>query len=91
MSDLESSGVQEWEPEQKDDIVLFFTFVGIAQEHYLRRAVAKRVFQPEALSNALLDLIFDMNPNFCLELLHAAGVVGDGKKGEISTGKARKE
>jgi hypothetical protein len=80
----------EWTREQKDDVHLFFAFVGQVQEYLLRVAVVKHVISDEATTEAIKAKIVSdkdgrpMPVSECLDYLHSGGTIDDGLKGEIA-------
>ena len=90
-----NSPVNEWHGEQKDDIHLFFAFMGQAQEHLLRDAFVTHVISEDATTEAMKQKIMSddhgraMSAWECLDYLHKAGFIDDGLKGE--TGQTRGE
>lgn len=79
----------EWSSEQKDDVHLFFTYVGQIQEHLLRKAILEQVIVDEAHTDAMKKKVMGagnerpMPVSECLEYLEKGGIIGDGLKGEI--------
>ena len=92
---IEGLPVVEWSGEQKDDVHLFFAFVGQVQEHLLRKAVVQHVISDEATTEAMRRKIMSgdhgraMRAGECLDYLHSGGFIDDGLKGEI--GQTRNE
>lgn len=89
IDEMEKSGAPEWNQDQKDDVHLFFAFVGQAQEYLLRQAVVTHVISDEARTDKMKEKIISndrgraMPAGECLDYLHRAGFIGDGLKGEI--------
>lgn len=89
INEIEDSPVTEWDGEKKDDVHLFFTFVGQTQEYLLREAVVKYVISETATTDAMKQKIMGgenevgWSAKMCIDYLHRADVIGDGFKGEI--------
>lgn len=87
--------VERWGRDEKDDIDLFFSFVGQAQEHLLREAVIQHIFADKVVTDEIKMMIHGAE-NYrgyghhqCLQILEAGEVIDDGLKGEI--GQVRSE
>lgn len=64
-------------------MVIYFTFVSVVNEHLLSEAVYEHVFAPSAQTEDTREKAYEMNPQYCLDLLFAADVISSGVKGEI--------
>ncbi|WP_227380869.1 hypothetical protein [Haladaptatus halobius] len=89
IEEVDNAPVVEWDGEQKDDIHLFFAFIGQAQEYLLRQAVIRKVISDDATTDAMKEKILSdkrgqpMSTGQCLDYLHRGGFIDDGLKGEI--------
>jgi hypothetical protein len=92
---IENSPVTEWDREQKNDVHLFFSFVGQVQEYLLRDAVVTYVINDDATTDGIKRKIMSdengraMSAHECLDYLHKSGLIDSGLKGEI--GQVRNE
>lgn len=92
---VETAGISQWSGEQKDDIHLFFAFIGQLQEHLLREAVVRHIISSEATTDSMREFIISdengrgMSARKCLDYLHHGGIIDSGLKGEI--GQVRNE
>ena len=79
----------EWSGEQKDDVHLFFTYVGQVQEYLIREAVFTHILSDDVRTDEMKQKIMGgrnergMPVHECLEYLHKGDAIGDGLKGEI--------
>lgn len=86
---IEHSPVVEWDRDQKDDVHLFFAFVGQVQEYLLRDAVITHVISDSATTDEMKEKIMSdkhgraMTAHECLDFLHRGGFIDSGLKGEI--------
>lgn len=86
---VKNSGVYEWDSNQKDDLRLFFTFVGQTQEYLLREAIVKCIISSE-VEDELKEEIIGHNDTRgwsvrqCIRYLHKADVIDSGLKGNIT-------
>ncbi|MFD1686377.1 hypothetical protein [Halobellus litoreus] len=89
IDEVESHPVTEWDGDQKDDVHLFFTFVGQTQEYLLREAVVAHIISEDATTETMKRKIvgdeseIGWSAKMCIDYLHRGGVIDDGFKGEI--------
>lgn len=70
-------------PELVRDLVLYFTFVSQVNEHLLSEAVYEHVIAEERKTDKMRELVHEMDPEYCLNILHNSKVIDDGLKGEV--------
>lgn len=89
IDEVEQSPVVEWDGEQKDDIHLYFAFVGQVQEHLLRDAVIQYVISDAATTEAIKRKIMSnegrgaMPASECIDYLYKGEIIDNGLKSEI--------
>jgi hypothetical protein len=89
IENVKQKPTKKWERDERDDIDLFFAFVGQAQERLLREAILQHVFDDEAVTDEIRSMVHGKGGYTgygyyqCLEMLEASGAIEDGLKGEI--------
>lgn len=85
--EVENQNSNEWSVSYKDEMRLFFIYSGILQEYYLKHAVVEHVFPKKRRTDQLLEMVWNMTPQHCINFLFATGVIDAGMKGEIGQAK----
>ena len=85
IAEVDRRGLNEWSSGEKDDIHLFFAYVGQAQEHYLKRGVYRHIVREEVDTEEMREWFFDLNASTCRKLLYKADVIDSGLKGDLKT------
>jgi len=89
IDEIEASPVVEWDGKQKDDVRLFFTFVGQVQEHLLQEAVVIHLISDDCKTDKIKSKIKGGNGDNgwpakqCIDYLNRAEIISDGFKGEL--------